>query len=625
MISGRRLPRRLRTALALLAVVLSVASMSDLAPTAVDATGSGRMVTITGRGWGHGRGLGQYGAYGYATDHGWTSAQILDHYYGGTTAGPAPMNGPVWPLAVRVELRSFRGRDTVVALTDGTIVVRGLDEAELARTTAGAVRARWVADRYEIDTAPSCNGPWTRHTTVTGRTTVRFQAQTSAPGPDGLLQACGASHTTWYHGELRAVAHGGSERTVNVLPVDQYLRGVVPREMPASWPDAALQAQAVAARSYALAGDTRQLPYADTCDTTLCQVYDGAYTTRGGAGFRSATDIRTDAAILATAGLVRLSGGMPARTEFSSSTGGHTAGGTFPAVADAGDAIDRNPHRTWTVTVDVSSLESRYGRGRLLAINVTRRNGLGADGGRVTAVELRFEQGSVTESGSTVRSLLGLKSDWFTPGVVMEPGQRESPAGAYIDRTYQRLVGRTATDVELVRWWTAVAKGNRLDLTGLLVRSDYFLGRIADDLYQRALSRSADAEGRAYWVGQMMRGLKVEHTGVLLFGSPEYYLRSGGTSTSFVTTLYRGILGREPDPGGLAYWTGLLDNGRAATDDVAAGFYRSLESRRERVASLHVQIRGVELSPAGVDLLAHRLLAVDDLVVAAEIAASPEA
>jgi SpoIID/LytB domain protein len=93
-----------------------------------------------------------------------------------------------------------------------------------------------------------------------------------------MLSVCTATGTRQYRGELSVVWSGGAQHTVNTLPMEDYLRGVVPRESPASWGDAAggkgieaLKAQAVAARSYAWSEG--RTAYAKTCDTTTCQVY----------------------------------------------------------------------------------------------------------------------------------------------------------------------------------------------------------------------------------------------------------------------------------------------------------------------------------------------------------------
>ena len=612
-----------------LAVLLATATLAAtttavLAAAATPAAAQGEMIQITGRGWGHGRGLGQYGAYGYA-EQGWTSARILDHYYGGTTAAAVPGNAPVDPAAVRVELRNMIGLATTVGLGSGTIVVKAADGTELQRVSSGAVRLRRDGDGYRVETAGSCAGPWTETGRLGSQATLHLTADTAATGSDGLLHTCGTTRRTWYRGEIRAAFSSGQPRTVNVVPIADYLAGVVPNEVPAGWPEAALQAQAVAARSYALAGDTRQQPYADTCDTTRCQVYDGVYTERGGS-FRSATHPRTDAAIAATSGLIRLTGGGAiARTEFSSSTGGYTAGGDFPAVVDDGDSIAANPNHTWQVSVPASRLEDRYNRGRLLSFDVVERNGLGPDGGRVIRVSLEFERGTVTESGDSIRQILGLKSNWFTPVAASAAQRRATDTGAYIDRTYQTLVGRAANDSEMNQWYRTVDSGDRRDLTDALVVSDYFVGELLDDLYQTALGRSPDASGRAYWVGEVRKGLKLQATGVLFYGSQEYYDRSGGTDATFVRALYRDILHREPDAGGQRYWEERLADRSAGFDDVAAGFYSSLESRRDRATRLHLRVLGPVVNATVRDALADRLLRVDDLRLAAEIAASQEA
>jgi SpoIID/LytB domain protein len=165
----------------------------------------------------------------------------------------------------------------------------------------------------------------------------------------------------------------------------------------------------VAARSYAWA-ENRKPPLYKTCDTTACQVY-------GGAGLNGVRieDTRSDAAVAATAGEVRIKAGEVARTEFSSSTGGWTAGGTFTAVEDTGDDVSSNPNHNWEVDVPVATIETAFPEiGTLKSIVVTKRNGLGADGGRVTEVKLRGSTASATVTGNDVRSKLGLKSDWFS-------------------------------------------------------------------------------------------------------------------------------------------------------------------------------------------------------------------
>jgi SpoIID/LytB domain protein len=238
------------------------------------------------------------------------------------------------------------------------------------------------------------------------------------------LQVCESdSARRWYRGELRAVDSAGAQRTVNAVPLDNYLRGVVPQESPPSWGglgctsggcrgQRALEVQAVAARSYALAEN--RYPFAKTCDSVSCQVYRGRRARSAGGTETAYEWPQTDAAVATTSGTIRVIGGAPARTEFSSSSGGHTAGGTFPAVVDDGDDVSLNPNHDWTTPLARSAIELSYGRGTLQSIRVAARTP--ADGGRrVQTIELAFSGGTVLESGDAFRTRFGLKSTWFTP------------------------------------------------------------------------------------------------------------------------------------------------------------------------------------------------------------------
>lgn len=256
---------------------------------------------------------------------------------------------------------------------------------------------------------------------------------------DETIQRCvSVSEQRYYRGELRAVHNGGNQRTVNAVPVEAYLRAVVPLEMPASWAllgdgagEAAVQSQAVSARSYAL-GENRT-SYARTCDTISCQVYGGRAVRRSGVLSDNEHPL-SDAAIDATTGVVRMRGGEVARTEFSSSTGGWTAGGVFPAVEDLGDAVDRNPNHDWNEQIPVSDVEARYGGRQLDRAFISERNGLGEDGGRVIEVTLVFGDETFFVDGNDFRRSFGLLSDWFTVNFDRNPpvgievaGSEETP------------------------------------------------------------------------------------------------------------------------------------------------------------------------------------------------------
>lgn len=406
-------------------------------------------VEVSGNGYGHGRGLGQWGALGYALDFGWTYERILDHYYGGTTAGF--LGGD--PL-ITVRLTRFDGATT------GVQQERGEMTTSAAPGTFGALRARRVGpNTFDVDRAPNCGGAWSFVARVSGPVTFSPQA----PATDDhtrMLQACQPDGgRRWLRGQLLAVDDAGVQRTVNRLTMESYLRGVVPREVSASWASLgggagmhALRAQAIVARSYA-AVENRS-PVAKTCDSTSCQMYEGV-AFQGSGGFIRLEQPATDSAVRDTAGQVRRSPSRAiARTEFSSSSGGWTAGGTFPAVRDDGDDT-RSPYRGWRASIRVTDIEAAYPQlGSLHAIEVTERNGLGEWGGRVRRLALRGSSGTVLLTGLDFRYRLGLRSDWF---VIHQPAPvpltwllRNSSSGGTADLTV--AYGR-AGDVPVVGDW----------------------------------------------------------------------------------------------------------------------------------------------------------------------------
>lgn len=385
--------RRFAIAPAVIAAVVGALAPGVLAPPGAQAY-PGANVALEGAGWGHGRGMGQYGALGYALDHGWNHSQILGHFYGDTAA--ANIGNP----EITVRLTAFDNADTIATAAGGV---------SAAGVSATAVLVRQVgANVFDVYSGPGCSGPWGNPAaTVTGPVDITSGTE--------FVTSCLPGATRAYRGRLQATRDSeGPQRSVNVVAMEDYLLGVVPRESPASWGDLgggagvhALRAQAVAARSYA--ASEGRYTYAKTCDTTACQVYGGAVL--NGAAIE---DARTNQAVSATAGEVRQRGGATMRSEFSSSTGGYTAGGTFPSVVDDGDDIGSNPNHRWTAQVPVTTVEAAFPEiGSLRTVDVTKRNGLGEWGGRVSEVVLRGTQGDKTLSGDAFRSRFGLKSDWF--------------------------------------------------------------------------------------------------------------------------------------------------------------------------------------------------------------------
>ena len=632
-VTNRTATQRVPRLVALL--IAAIAMIAGVAPAVSAQSEDDRpFVVLEGRGWGHGRGMGQWGAQGYAKDQGWSSPQILDHFYGGTRAGTlaeaiSPVEPAVNPDAVRVEIRAQRGNAMRLILGSGTMEVVDLATGELLTTTQPGEAVKLQVNGVgglNMSVSDSCGGAETPVAVFT-QPAIEVRAITEATGADGLLRLCKPNGSSnWYSGVMRAHNIGGQTRTVNVLPLEELLRGIVPREVPASWEPAALEAQSVAARSYAAAGDTRQLPYADSCDTILCQVYEGRFRQSApDASVDAVNHPRTDAAILATAGLIRIHNDTNeiARTEFSSSTGGYSAGGDFPAVEDTGDSVDGNKRHMWSKAVDLGPLEARTGLGNLDDVQVTERNGFGPDGGRVLEVTFVFERGTTTMTGNEARREFGLFSDWFTPGPVTRSFSG-SDAALYVIGIYELFLGRPATPSEQARWIDAVDAGRRQELTDGLSLSDEWAGVVVDDLYQSALGRSADEEGREHWRGQIAAGVRVEDIGTLFYGSAEYFERAGGTNERFIQSLYTELLGRDADPEGLNFWVGRLENEGWTPADVARGFYESIESRRSRVINLYQRILNRDPDAAGLEYWAEQLLTTDDIRLASQLAASEE-
>ena len=646
-----------------LLATLAVVSLLFVAPASASAQEDDSvLVTVNGRGWGHGRGLSQWGAQGYALDQGWSSAEILDHYYFNTTGAslPQPLRYDVNPETLRVEIRSSAGSSSNEAqigtalrfdVADGGITMLDaagvVDVPDIPAGMAGriAVNADGVIElAYKVGCTGAWEGPDVTVTPLPGVTAVDAKPQSAAGGSVGLLRVCHTDgSSSWYEGWLRGHNSGGSMRTVNIVSIEEYLRGVVPREVPSGWEPAALQAQAVAARSYALSGDPRYGAgsFADTCDTTRCQVYGGRYTQTPTGGFKPTFAESTDAAIAATDGLVRLfADGSVARTEFSSSSGGYTldaeALGGFPAREDLGDATAANPNNTWSVTLDLTSWVAAQGKGELLAIDEVERTGNGPDGGHVLQVDFIFANGTVSMTGEQVRSNwrgspvsgqpgrpTGILSTWFT---FDESGLDLLAANAaYVDSVYGLFLQRAPSADERSTAAAALAQGgSRYTLTSALSLSPEWAGVEIDDLYPIVFSRPADDGGRAFWLEQMANGRRLQSVAAEFYGSPEFFDKVGTNNRAFVRALYNEIQGREADGEGLSFWTDQLDAGELSRAQVAAGFYASPESREGRVTTLYQQVLGRGTDGEGLSFWAGQLLTRDDVALAAELAASEE-
>ena len=367
---------------------------------------------MAGSGWGHGRGMSQWGAYQAAAE-GRTVTEILAFYYPGTVL--APLNMPT----VRVLLSGDTGRDLVVRAVDGlTATQQGVDPIVLPSTPSKCAKP---ASRWRVRAV----GSYLRLDAYCGRWVVVDKVAGSAlafTSPTGIVGTQNGSVRRGYRGTVTATRTGSrSVRAVNTLPMEDYLRPVVASEVSPSWPAEALKAQAVAARSYASyevgAGVKRAF---DVYDSTRSQAYPGAVLYNSSwkvVGSRE--DARTDAAIAATAGLQVTANGAPALTQFSASSGGVTASSPLPYMVASIDGWDsraaKNPRLAWTDSVSAATLQKRYPKaGQVLALDVLGQEGPGAYGARITSLRVVGSARSYVVSGdSAIRSVLGVNSSVF--------------------------------------------------------------------------------------------------------------------------------------------------------------------------------------------------------------------
>jgi stage II sporulation protein D len=353
----------------------AAASLAALAVLAWPAFADGAKWVIKGRGWGHGVGMSQYGAYGYAK-HGRGYRQIIGHYYKRTSIGNAGRHTIKVLLASGPNSVGFRKarracgkrlhRDQGYRFrrSGSRVVLRGTDGGRLA----------------------NCG----RTGTAKGRSTIRVRGK-------GL-----------YRGKLKATAAGGGLRVVNAVALDSYVRGVIPNEVPSSWPQATLRAQAVAARSYVLA--TARGGSFDVYDDTRSQVYGGKDSETG----------RTNKATKRTRGEVVRHRGEVATTYFFSTSGGETESVQFgfpgaepsPYLKAVKDPYDgASPYHRWRVRYSQAEMESRLSglfSGRLRRIKVLKRG----RSPRIVRARVVGSRGSSRVSGPGLQFELGLRSTW---------------------------------------------------------------------------------------------------------------------------------------------------------------------------------------------------------------------
>jgi stage II sporulation protein D len=357
-----------------------------IAVLAVAGAGSARAATtliVSGHGWGHGVGMSQWGAYGYAR-HGWGYRRILFHYYPGTKL-------------------SHGGEPHVRVL-----LAQGVEAARI-----GCSRRITVSDGRRF---------WRQLPAKTYSVGPRFLLPVHHPAgvhpfARGLAEfSCARAPITLggrpYRGTLVVRRSGTTVSVINGLDLDDYVRGVVPSESPARWPIAELEAQAVAARSYAVA-ELRPSAHYDLVPDTRNQVYGGMAAERP----------RSNRAVTKTEGKILTFHGKVARTYYSASSGGRTespqdawpGSAPIPYLRSVPDPWDTySPNHDWGPYVySTDQLAARLGLpGAVESARMVRN-----PSERASSAWLRLSSGrAVNVSGAGIARSLGLRSTWFTIG-----------------------------------------------------------------------------------------------------------------------------------------------------------------------------------------------------------------
>jgi stage II sporulation protein D len=324
--------------------------------------------------------MSQYGAYGYAK-HGSDYRSILTHYYSGTQIGQLP-----GPRVVRV----------LLDVTSADVEFSGATSA-CGRTLAPTrtYRAHRLAHGVQLRNS--------------ARALANCGAKLRATG-HGRIQIVGIGT---YRGALEVVPSNsdtGSLNVVNALPVDQYVKGVIPNEMPPSWALEALRAQAVAARSYALSVQVGGNGF-DLYDDTSSQVYKG---------LESETP-QSNLAATSTNGQVLMYEGKIAQTYFFACSGGYTEsaqniffGPSVPYLVGVPDPYDYYcPLHTWTLRFSEGQINAKlrgHLDGSLERVVITKR-GVSP---RIVWAQLYGSSGVTTIRGDQLEAALGAYDRWLT-------------------------------------------------------------------------------------------------------------------------------------------------------------------------------------------------------------------
>lgn len=319
---------------------------------------------------------------------------------------PASANSAKAPVTAAQPAKQAPDLRVGLAVKQGSVTVSLAGGKGTARTEGGKGTSLAAGQSYDVR--------WQNGAFLVGREKLRGEVLTIRPSGAGELALDGRR----YRGALELRHKSGGLTAVNIVPVDDYLQSTVPEEMPTDWPAEALKAQSVAARSFSLASRGRHAGEGyDLCTTTHCQLYTGT----------AAEKTASTAAVRATRGEVLTYGGRPIEALFHTDSGGMTEnseevwGSHVPYLRAVRDAQTKT--LPWTKTITRADLERKLaakghniGKVRSIALSPLAIGRAAKDrtaSGRVKTMTVTGTKGTATLSGTTWRSLLGLKSTLF--------------------------------------------------------------------------------------------------------------------------------------------------------------------------------------------------------------------
>ncbi|MDI3529763.1 MAG: hypothetical protein PWQ23_1582 [Thermoanaerobacter sp.] len=324
-------------------------------------------------GYGHGVGMTQFGAKGMAEQE-YKYDEIIKYYYTGVNIEKRNTDN----VNIKVKISLDLGSPDINITSDQPYSVvyktKDNDTEQIVENQIACPAQSTTSFKYMDGNIVITNDKVIDDSTQLPQTIVSIDAVRVIPSDTGVLSYINKGNPLPYAGEFKIYPNNSSKNLdlINILPLEEYLRGVVPAEMPSSWHEEALKAQTLAARTYALRRISDKKIF-DVYDSTLSQAYKGL----------SVVNDKVDNLIKATKGEVVTYNGGLADTVYSASAGGYTVDSTFawggsdvPYLKGKPDPYDNSEYATywWNVNITRDQISSAYPQvGVVLNVEITNK------------------------------------------------------------------------------------------------------------------------------------------------------------------------------------------------------------------------------------------------------------